>query len=373
MAKRSNEEIIRNFLDCADVRIGGNRPWDIQVHNQNLYDRVLSGGSLAAGESYMDEWWDCEALDKFFYKIYRAQLRNKIKSLKNVMWGALIAKLTNPQKKSKAFEIGKKHYDRGNNLYKNMLDKRMAYSCGYWDKAENLDQAQEAKLDLICRKIELEHGQKVLDIGCGWGSFARYAAEKYNAEVTGITVSEEQVKLGKEMCKGLPVDIRLQDYRDVAGEFDHIISVGMIEHVGYKNYRTFMEVVHRCLKPCGRFLLQTIGSNLSYKSSEPWVSKYIFPNSLLPSAKQITTAAEGLFTIRDWHSFGTHYDKTLMAWHRNFVTNWEHIKDAHDNRFYRMWSYYLLSFAGSFRANRFQLWQIVFTRPGAEGEYRCVR
>ncbi len=373
MAKRDNKGIIRNLLEGADIRIGGNKPWDIQVHNPNLYNRLLAGGSLAAGESYMDGWWDCEALDQFFYKIFSAQLEYKIKRQKNVMWASLIAKLTNPQKKSNAFEIGERHYDRGNNLYKHMLDKRMVYSCGYWDKAENLDRAQEAKLDLICRKAGLEPGQKVLDIGCGWGSFIKYAAEKYDVKATGVTVSEEQVKLGRKMCKGLPVDIRLQDYRDVDEEFDHIISVGMIEHVGYKNYRTFMEVVCRCLKPCGRLLLQTIGSNISHKSNEPWVSKYIFPNSLLPSAKQITTAAEGLLTLRDWHSFGTHYDKTLMAWHRNFIANWEHIKDDYDKRFYRMWCYYLLSFAGSFRANKFQLWQIVFTHLGAEGEYRCIR
>ncbi len=207
----------------------------------------------------MDGWWDCETLDQFFYKILKAELYNRVRNLKNLVWDVLRARLANPQKKSRAYEIGKHHYDIGNDLYRYMLDKRMVYSCACWDKAETLDEAQEAKLDLICRKIGLKPGQRILDIGCGWGSLVKYAAKNYKAEAVGITVSEEQVKLGREICKGFPVEIRIEDYRDMDETFDHIFSVGMFEHVGYKNYRTFMEVVHRSLKPEGRFLLHTIG------------------------------------------------------------------------------------------------------------------
>jgi cyclopropane-fatty-acyl-phospholipid synthase len=243
------------------------------------------------------------------------------------------------------------------------------YSCGYWAKAKTLDEAQEAKMELICRKIGLQPGMTVLDIGCGWGGFAKYAAEKYGVTIHGITVSREQVKFATEFCQGLDVTIELKDYRDLDGRYDRIVSVGMFEHVGSKNYRTYMEVVHRCLEEDGLFLLHTIGMNYSVSSNDTWLEKYIFPNSMIPSAKQITSAAEGLFVIEDWHSFGQYYDNTLMAWYKNFTKNWDKLKDAYDERFYRMWTYYLLSCAGSFRARKNQLWQIVFSKKGIKGGY----
>lgn len=366
------KQIIQDYLTLADVQINGNRPWDIQVHNPRLYARVLAGGSLALGESYMDGWWGCEQLDEFINKVLKVKLDEKVRS-KSLVWNVLKAKLINMQSISKAYEVGERHYDLGNNLYKVMLDKRMAYSCGYWKNAKTLDQAQEAKLDLSCKKLGLKNEMRVLDIGCGWGSFVKYATEKYGVECVGITVSKEQVKLAREICKGLPVEIRLQDYRKLKEKFDRIISIGMLEHVGYKNYRTYMNVANRCLKPDGLFLLHTIARNASVSSGDPWISKYIFPNSMLPSAKQITQATERLFVLEDWHSFGMHYDKTLMAWYNNFTKNWDQLKRDYDQRFYRMWTYYLLSCAGSFRANKNQLWQIMFSKKGVKGGYQSTR
>lgn len=373
MFRRDLQQTLQDILSLADVHLNGTRAWDIQVHEPSYYGRALSGGSLALGESYMDGWWDCDALDQLVCRLLTAHIETKVRDMKRVIVNVLRAKIANPQKKSRAFKIGEHHYDIGNDLYRAMLDKRYVYSCAYWHNAETLDDAQEAKLDLICRKLGIKPGQRILDIGCGWGSFAKYAAEKYHAEVVGITVSQEQVTLGRELCKGLPVHIRLQDYRDLDEEYDHIVSVGMFEHVGYKNYRTFMEIVHRCLKREGRFLLHTIGGNISVTSTDPWISKYIFPNFLLPSGKQITAAAEGLFVLRDWHSFGTHYDRTLMCWHKNFTEKWDTIKDRYDTRFYRMWTYYLLSCAGSFRANRNQVWQILFTNIESTSDCPCER
>jgi cyclopropane-fatty-acyl-phospholipid synthase len=293
----------------------------------------------------------------------------------------LEAMLINTGKKSKAFEVGEKHYDLGNTLFQKMLDKRMAYSCGYWKDAKNLDEAQEAKLSLICRKLNLEPGMKVLDIGCGWGSFVRYAAENYDVEVIGISVSREQVEYATVDCKGLDVSIRLMDYRDLNNKdllgkdmlFDRIVSVGMFEHVGYKNYSTFMTTVHGLLKENGLFLLHTIGSNKSVVASDPWSNKYIFPNSHVPSIKQIGGAIENLFVMEDWHSFGAYYDKTLMAWFENFDSNWDELKSDYDERFYRMWKYYLLSAAGSFRARNVQLWQVVLSKNGVPQGYQAVR
>ena len=321
----------------------------------------------------MDGWWDCKALDQLVYRVLKAELDKEVKGSFKMMKNVLKAKIFNLQRKSRAYVIGERHYDIGNELYKNMLDKRMNYSCGYWKNAKTLDEAQEAKLDLICKKIMLKPGMTVLDVGCGWGGFVKFAAEKYDAKVVGITVSKEQVELAKQLCKGLNVDIRLQDYRDLKEKFDSVVSVGMIEHVGYKNYREYMKVVDRCLKEDGLFLLHTIAGNNSVHSGEPWIDKYIFPNGMLPSAKQLTTATEGIFVLEDWHNFGTDYDKTLITWHHNFNNNWDKIKHKYDERFFRMWNFFLLSCAGSFRANKNQLWQIVYSKKGVEGGYESVR
>jgi cyclopropane-fatty-acyl-phospholipid synthase len=363
---------VERLLALADVKIGGDRPWDIQVYNEDFYARVLAKGSLGLGECYMDGWWDCMRLDEFFHRILQADLDKKVRPWREFL-DFLKAKLFNLQNSSRAYKVGHHHYDVGNKLYQHMLDKRLIYSCGRWENVFTLDEAQEAKLDLACRKLALEPGMRVLDIGCGWGGTAKFAAERYQVEMVGITVSQEQVEFGTELCQGLPVEIRLQDYRALEGNFDRILSVGMFEHVGYKNYATFMRVVRNHLKNGGLFLLQTIGSNRSFKRNDPWIERYIFPNSMLPSAKQICSAIEGIFVLEDWHNFGTDYDKTLMQWFRNFHKNWDALKDDYDERFYRMWKYYLLSCAGSFRARKNQLWQIVFSPKGILGGYQAPR
>jgi cyclopropane-fatty-acyl-phospholipid synthase len=364
------QKVVEQILAPTDVRINGSRDWDISVRHPDFFTRVLAGGSLALGESFMDGWWSCPALDCFFDKILSSRLDKQVKKNRQLLWAAIKAKLINVQRSSQAYVIGERHYDIGNLLFKNMLDRRMIYSCAFWDKAETLDQAQADKLDLICRKIGLQPGMSVLDIGCGWGGFARWAAEKYNAKVHGITVSREQVTYAQEHCRGLDVSIELQDYRKLDRTFDRIVSIGMFEHVGVRNYRTFMQVVHHCLKDDGLFLLHTIAGNTSVNTTDKWLGKYIFPNSMLPSARQITKASEGLLYLEDWHSIGPHYDKTLLAWHRNFTRNWDRLADRYDERFYRMWTYYLLSSAGSFRSRRNQVWQIVYSKKGIRGGYR---
>lgn len=368
-----HKKILEALLKETGIKINEKGPYDIQVHDKRFYKRVLAQGSLGLGESYMDGWWDCKKLDELFYRILYFGIENDVKKNLSFLFEILLAKVFNMQSKSKAFQIAERHYNLGNDLFKNMLDKRMVYTCGYWKNASTLNKAQEAKLDLVCQKLRLKAGMKILDIGCGWGSFAKYAAEKYKVKVVGITVSKEQVELGKELCKGLPVEIRLQDYRDVDEKFDHIVSLGMIEHVGYKNYRTYMRVAHRCLKDDGLFLLHTIGKNDSRTSTDPWINKYIFPGGILPSVKQLGSSIENLFVMEDWHNFSADYDKTLMSWYKNFKKNWSKIKSNYDERFYRMWKYYLLSFAGGFRARKIQLWQIVLSKKGVLGGYKSIR
>ena len=364
MSSLKSETIVRELLDSADVAINGGRPWDIQVHDTRFYDRVLRQGTLGLGEAYMDGWWDCAALDQFIDRALRARLEAQVKGNWHVLFHVLRSRLLNLQAPSAAFEVGEHHYDLGNDLYQAMLDKRLNYTCGYWRDATTLDEAQEAKLELVCQKIGLKPGMRVLELGCGWGSFAKYAAERHGAHVLGVTVSREQVALGMELCHDLPVELRLQDYREVTGTYDAVVSIGIMEHVGYKNYRTYMQVVDRCLKEDGIAFVHTIGANRSQTTSNPWTNKYIFPNGMLPSIAQIGAAMEGVFVMEDWHNFGPYYDRTLMAWHANFEAAWSDLQDRYDERFYRMWRYYLLSSAGGFRSRSNQLWQIVFTRTG---------
>jgi cyclopropane-fatty-acyl-phospholipid synthase len=349
------------LLARADIQIGGNRPWDIAVHQTEFYPRVFCHGSLGLGESYMDGWWDSPALDQFFDHLFHARLNGA--ALPG--WAAirlyLQSLLLNPQARSRSFQVGENHYDRGNDLFQAMLDKRMVYTCACWDATESLDAAQEAKLEFVCRTIGARRNMKILDVGCGWGSFAKYAAEKYCARVTGITVSREQAKLAAENCAGLPVEIRVLDYRDVRGKFDAVVSLGMFEHVGARNYRRFMETVRGALETGGRFYLSCIGNNASVRMTDPWIEKYIFPNSMLPSLKQIGAATEKLFVIEDLQNWGPHYDRTVMAWFQNFKTHWNELRAHYGDRFFRMWKYYLMASAGSFRSHRLQTWQILFS------------
>ncbi|CAI1095373.1 cyclopropane fatty acyl phospholipid synthase [Serratia fonticola] len=365
-------EICRSLLTEADIIINGHRPFDIQVHNQNFFKRVLKEGSLGLGESYMDGWWDCEQLDEFINRIMKADLRNALVSNFKDVIRIMSAKLFNLQSKKRAWIVGKEHYDLGNDLFDLMLDPWMQYSCGYWHTSDDLFQAQEDKLRLICEKLQLAKGMTLLDIGCGWGGLAEYAAKNYGVKVTGITISEEQKKSAEERCKLQDVEIMLKDYRDLDMQFDRIVSVGMFEHVGPKNYNDYFNVVNKNLKTQGIFLLHTIGSNESSNNVDPWINKYIFPNGCLPSILQISNASESKFVLEDLHNFGTDYDKTLMAWHQRFELFWPEIEEKYSERFYRMFSYYLKSCAGAFRSRNIQLWQFVFTR-GIDGGLRVTR
>lgn len=371
--KKSIRKYAEDVLQSVGVVINGSQPWDIQIHRDDFYQRVLSDGALGLGESYMEKWWDCQQLDAFFERILRAGLDSKVNSPFQESLNKILAKIINFQSKSRAKEVGRKHYDLGNNLFQMMLDSRMIYSCGYWENARNLEEAQFAKLDLICKKLQLKSGQHLLDIGCGWGGLAKFAAENYGVKVTGITISQQQHDYAKENCKNLPIEIRLQDYRDLNEKFDRIVSVGMFEHVGHSNYETFMRTTHRNLSDDGLFLLHTIGVNTTCLFANDWIIKYIFPNGMLPSIAQIAKTAENFYVIEDWHNFGAYYDPTLMAWHKNFVEHWDKLKSQYDENFYRMWTYYLLSCAGSFRARSIQLWQVMFSKLGVVGGYVAPR
>lgn len=365
-------ERIQRILEPADVVLDGGRPWDPQVHDPRLYRRVLAEGSLGLGEAYVDGWWDCARLDELFCRVLRAGVDRRLHTLGHLAEAAK-AKLLNLQRPSRAGEVGRRHYDLGNGLFGAMLGGYAVYSCGYWRRASSLDEAQEHKLELVFEKLQLKPGMRVLDVGCGWGEALRFAAERHQVEAVGLTVSEEQARHARTLCADLPVQVQLRDYRDLEGRFDRIFSLGMLEHVGAKNYRPFMRVMREHLAEDGLLLAHTIGSLRSARSGDRWIQRYVFPNSMLPSAAQLTRAFEGLFVLEDWHNFGADYDATLRAWHENFERAWPELAGRYDERFHRMWRYYLLACAGGFRARHHQLWQLVLSPHGEPGGYRSVR
>ena len=369
----SAKRFVLGQLERTGLVLNGPNPWDPQIHNERLWARVLRDGTLGLGESYMDGWWDAGELDQFLFRLINSHIQDAFPRDLAVMWSVARGRLLNLQR-LRVTEVGEKHYDIGNELYAAMLDARMIYSCGYWKDADTLDAAQQAKLDLVCRKLDLQPGMHILDIGSGWGGFLQFAAERYGVSGIGVTVSKEQAALANARTAGLPVETRLLDYQALDGQFDRIISIGMFEHVGYKNYRAYFEKAASLLKPDGLFLLHTIGGHTSTTHGDPWSEKYIFPNGMLPSITQIGKALEGLFVVEDWHNFGADYDRTLMAWRDRFDAAWPALQgEKYDERFRRMWRYYLSSFAAVFRARNLGLWQIVLSPHGVPGGYQSIR
>jgi len=363
------------LVETAGVRFNGPAPWDIRVHDARLYARVLRQGSLGFGEAYLDGWWDCEALDELFHRLLACDIDRKLggAARMRLLAEALRHGLVNLQSPRRAFTVGQRHYDIGNDVFFAMLDPTLSYSCAYWQDATTLAAAQQAKLELICRKLELAPGERLLEIGCGWGSLAHHAAKHHGARVFGITVSQEQLKVARQRCVGLPVTLEVMDYRSVTGSYDKVASVGMFEHVGQKNYAAYFDLVGRVMQPDGLFLLHTIGSDVTTRHTDPWIDRYIFPNGKLPSARELATVLEGRFVILDWHDFGPDYDRTLMSWWDNFAAAWPQLRGRYDERFYRTWRYYLMSCAGFFRSGQGRLWQLVLARRGRPGVYRSRR
>ncbi len=372
-AERGARDLVVNLLQRAGIELNGPGPADLQVHDDRFFLRVVRDRELGFGEAYQEGWWSARRPDELIAKMLSAHLKDRLRPGPKLIKVALEARLLNRQNRRRAASNASAHYDIGNDLYERMLDKRMLYSCAYWRDAEDLDAAQEAKLDLICRKLHLEPGMRLLDIGCGWGGLAQFAAERYGAVVTGISPAIEQVRLASRRCAGLDVEILQQDYRDAEGTFDRIVSVGMLEHVGPKNLDTFFEVNRRLLADDGIALHHTIGSNTLTRHTDAWFDRYIFPGGALPSIESLGRATRGDWAVEDVHNFGPDYDRTLMAWHRNIEAAWVDLP-SYDERFRRTWRYYLLASAAAFRVRQLQLWQVVVTKTLRRSPvYRAVR
>ena len=369
----TEKDRIVGLLKDAGVTVNGSNPWDIQIRNENTWNRVFAEGTLGLGEAYMDGWWDVGDMAEFFNKVLVGRIGDKLRVTPNLIWQIVQAKFLNMQSIERSRRVANMHYNE-TEAYKASLDKRMTGSCGYWPEGvTNVDQAQEAKLDLVCRKIGLKPGQLVWDIGCGWGAFMGFAAEKYGARCVGVTVSPDQAAYGRERYKDLPIEFQVKDYREFQGKTDHVVSMGMFEHVGHKNYRTYFEKARSVIKDDGLFMMHTVGSQWSTDTIEPWLEKYIFPGGVIPSMAQIGKAIDGLWSVVDTHNIGPNYDKTLLAWYENFDRNWKKDRTPEEERFYRLWKYYLLCCAGGFRARVLQVWQFVLSPTGVPEGYKFAR
>lgn len=375
----SAKDKLADLLRAADIEIEGGDPWDVHVHDERFYARVLAHGTLGAGESYMDGWWDVAQLDEFFARVHRARLDKRLVTA-STLAQVVLARIGNLQARALARRVARRHYDLSNDLYVAMLGPTMQYTCAYYGARGadlSLDEAQRLKLDLVARKLHLQPGMTVLELGGGFGELARHLARHHGCRVVSYNISHEQVEFARARCDGLPVEFRLKDYREAASDpaaYDRVVSIGLMEHVGPKNYRRFFEIASGRLAPGGLALVHTIGGNVSQATTDRWIDKYIFPGGVIPSERQIATAKEGLLVLEDWHNFGPDYDRTLLAWDANFRSAWPALRTEpqFDERFYRMWRYYLNSSAGAFRARALNLWQLVLSRGDVQ-RYEPVR
>jgi cyclopropane-fatty-acyl-phospholipid synthase len=343
------------------------------------------GGVFGLGESFIRGEWDHPNLVQLMRAVFSSSSEigaSYSKYSLKFLGFFVLDLLRNAQIADGAYEVGRRHYDLGNDLFRAMLDREtMSYTCGYWRDADTIEQAQVAKIDLLCRKLSLAPGMRVLDIGCGWGNFAHYAAKRYGVSVVGLTVSKEQLAVARQRCVGLDVEILLEDYRNYYGKFDRVVSIEMIEAVGRRNMRGFFSMVSRCLKDKGGlFALQVISADtLSRTSAVPldhfilWLQKHIFPNGYIPNARHLTAPLQEGLVIEDLHNISYDYALTLNAWCRNFETSWEQLRERYGEAFRRKWLFYLNGCEALFRERMVQLYQIIYSKGGEPEGYQGIR
>ena len=358
------ELITKLITENTTIQIGK----EIIIKNDIFFNKLLDRGELGLAESYMDGDWESNDLGNLLKKLmfYQDILESKAKyQTINFLYLKIFStyeSFFNTNTLIKSPENIQKHYDVGNDLYNKMLGTTMQYTCAYFNKDDmTLDEAQESKMDLIAKKLDLKEGMDVIDIGCGFGSMANYLAKKYKVKVTGVTLSPEQKNFSDEYFGNENVSIEVKDYRLVRGKFDRVYSVGMFEHIGSKNYKEYFDKCYDLLKDDGIMFCHTMGiSRPNYHQNEYFASKYIFPEGELPDMLNLTEGYSEKWRLEDFQNIGISYSKTFDAWREN-IGNWETL-EGYDERFKRMWEYYLHLFAENFRCQNFLLFQNVFTK-----------
>ena len=344
----------------------------VQFHDPRIERRILWNGSLALGEGYMDRSWS--VVDGSLYDCLEVIGRN-LQIVGKPRFQVFLQKLTFPARYLQQLNVAHRskrnvahHYDLSGKLYELFLDTDRQYSCAYFRSPDDsLEIAQENKKRLIATKLRLESGQRVLDIGCGWGGLALHLARNHDVEVTGLTLSEEQLGVARARAKeeGLEhkVQFHLRDYRDQAGTFDRVVSVGMFEHVGVAYYPVYFNTVRSLLSEDGVALLHTIGRMEGPSTTDPWIRRYIFPGGYLPAPSELAGAIErsGLW-LTDLEVLRIHYANTLRHWRHRFLANRDKVLELYDDRFCRMWEYYLAICEISFRYLRNTVFQAQLTR-----------
>ncbi len=353
---------VEHIFSRAGVSINGTKPWDIRVNDNRFYRDVLINGSLGLGESYMRQQWTTDDLEGLFYRLCSSDLEKTSRRIPSQHFSRLFDFFINRQSHARAKSNAEHHYNLGNDLFFEFLGKFKNYSCGYFENADTLDEAQAAKMHKLCQLLDLKKGDRLLDVGGGWGEFAKFAATQYDCDVTSINIAQEQINHAREHCRDTAVEIVKSDYRDMTGTYNKIAVVAMFTHVGHKNYRVFMQTMSGLLEPGGKMVMETVGGLESKTRCEPWTDKYIFPGGLIPSMEQIDHSVRGLFKRDSVHEFGHHYAVTLQHWHRNFIEAWPRLRAHYSESMRLMFEYFFLSVAGDFRAKGLLHYHIAFSK-----------
>jgi cyclopropane-fatty-acyl-phospholipid synthase len=378
LAKPENAELaVRKLVEVAGVPDTVFN--HLNVSDDSVWYDIITKANLGIAEGYMHGKIDVDPLPLFLSLLNDTSIGTRRKEKFDVLGmviGAIEAPtqmmgwLFNLQTKELSSRVTKQHYDAGNDLYEVMLGPSMSYTCAYWKDAENLDQAQEAKFNLIMRKLELQPGMKVADLGMGWGTAAAYMHKHGKVNVTGVSLSEKQVEWAQNNLVKDGLRFIWSDYRehcedpDIVGTYDRIYSIGMFEHIGPKNYEPFFKCIKALLKPDGLAVVHTIGEPDFVAASDQFLEKYIFPGAVIPTLPMATKAFEHHFILEDFQNFGHDYSKTLAAWHVNSLKFFRENPNAYSPEFQRMWEYYLKMCEALFELRINQLWHFVLSpRP----------
>lgn len=344
------------------------------IKNRPAFWRVVLDPEMQFGEMFSAAQIEIEGdLIRFLEAFHRARLSSpRSKSAARRLAEAALSVLRNLVSSNSIAASRSnihRHYDLGNDFYRLWLDRQMVYSCGYFaDPDMPLEDAQTAKMDLICRKLELHRDERVFEVGSGWGAMAIHMAKRYGARVSAFNISEEQLDYSRARLQqeglGGRVEFIRDDYRNISGRFDAFVSIGMLEHVGAKFYREFGRVIDRCLKNDGRGLMHSIGQDRP-SHANPWIKRRIFPGGYIPSLRQMLEIWEPLgMSIVDVENLRLHYAKTLRHWLRRFNAVEDRVLRQFDENFLRAWRLYLSSSAAAFESGALQLFQVLFSRPG---------